>query len=78
MSHNRVTTVGDSAALLISPEFLHALGINIGDEVDIALIDRTLIVRPLAEAERAQRIENITQSLFVRRKSVYEQLAKGA
>ncbi len=78
MIYNRITTIEGSAALLLSPEILRALGISIGDEVDIALVDRMLIVRPLDEVERARRINEITQALLVRRKSAYEQLAKGS
>lgn len=74
MVPNRITTISDSAALVLSPEILNALNIHIGDEVDIALIDQMLIIRPLNERERALRIEDITQALFQRRKSAYTQL----
>lgn len=77
MLTSRIQTIGISAALLLSPEMLHAMGLSSGDEVDIGLIDRTLIIRPLEEAERAERINTITQTLLTRRASTYEHLAEG-
>jgi antitoxin component of MazEF toxin-antitoxin module len=75
--HNRITTIGDSTVLVLSPELLLEMGINSGDEVDISIIGRTLIVRPLDEAERTQRIDDIIQNLLIRRQSAYERLAQG-
>jgi antitoxin component of MazEF toxin-antitoxin module len=77
MLTSRIQTLGNSVALVLSPEMLHAMGLNSGDEVDIILIDRTLIVRPLEEAERAERINTLTQTLLTRRASAYERLAQG-
>jgi hypothetical protein len=51
---------------------------GIGDQIDIKLIDRTIVLRPIDEAERAQRIEEITEQLLTQRKAVYEALAEGA
>jgi len=77
MSRGRITATGDSPALLLSQEVLDKLGLKVGDEVDISLVERTLILRSLDEADRARRIENTTSSIFERRKSAYEELAKG-
>ena len=77
MSRKRIGTSKDSAAILLPQEVLDQLGINAGDEVDLSVVDRTLILRPLEEAERARKIEQVTDTVFERRKSAYEQLAKG-
>ena len=77
MSRKRIDTSEDSASILLPQEVLDQLGINAGDEVDLSVVDRTLILRPLDEAERARKIEDITGTIFERRKSAYEQLAKG-
>jgi hypothetical protein len=53
------------------------LGLKVGDEVDISLVEKTLILRSLDEAKRAGRIENTTTLIIERRKSAYEELAKG-
>ena len=69
MSRERITAVGETAALLLSKEVLDKLGITIGDEVELSLIDRTLMLQPLDEAARGQQLEAITQTVFARRQS---------
>jgi antitoxin component of MazEF toxin-antitoxin module len=77
MSRKRIDTSKDSAAILLPQEMLDQLGINAGDEVDISVVDGTLILRPLEEVERPRKIEDATNTVFERRKDAYEQLAKG-
>lgn len=77
MSRNRITETGDSPALLLSPEIMEKLGIHVGDEVEVSIVDRTLTLRSLDEARRAQNIEAATKTVFDRRQSAYEELAQG-
>jgi antitoxin component of MazEF toxin-antitoxin module len=77
MSRERITAVGESAALLLPKEVLDKLGVAIGDEVELFLIDRTLMLQPLDEADRAQQLAAITKSVFARRQHAYTQLAQG-
>jgi len=77
MSRERITAIGESAALLLPKEMLDKLGITIGDEVELSLIDRTLLLQPLDEANRAQQLAAITQTVFARRQRAYTQLAQG-
>ncbi len=77
MSRRRITTHEGSAAILLPQEAMDQLGLKVGDEVDLSVIDGALIVLPSSEAERARRMEEIIRLLFERRKSAYEQLAKG-
>jgi antitoxin component of MazEF toxin-antitoxin module len=78
MSRERITVIGESAALLLSQDVLDKLGIAIGDEVELSLVDRTLILQPLDEAYRAQKLEAVTKTVFERRQSAYTRLAQGA
>jgi antitoxin component of MazEF toxin-antitoxin module len=78
MSHERIIAVGESAALILPNDVLDKLGIAVGDEVELSLIDRTLIVQPLAEADRAQKLEEVIKTVFERRQSAYARLAQGA
>lgn len=78
MVRQQITTIGNSPALLLSPELLKMMGIAIGDEVDMSVVDRTLILRPRNALERIEKIEAATLAVFERRKSAYEELAKGA
>jgi len=57
---------------------LELMGVQDGDEIDVSIVDRTLILRSLDEAERAQKIGAATEAVFERRRSAYEELAKGA
>jgi antitoxin component of MazEF toxin-antitoxin module len=77
MSRERITAVGETAALLLSKDVLDKLGIAIGDEVELSLVDRTLMLQPLDEAARGQQLAAITKTVFSRRQSAYTQLAQG-
>jgi antitoxin component of MazEF toxin-antitoxin module len=78
MSRERITVIGESAALLLPKDVLDKLGIAIGDEVELSLVDRTLILQPLDEADRAQKLEAVTKMVLERRQSAYTRLAQGA
>jgi antitoxin component of MazEF toxin-antitoxin module len=78
MSRERITAVGESAALLLPKDVLDKLGIAIGDEVELSLVDRTLILQPLDEADRARKLAAVTKTVFERRQSAYTRLAQGA
>ena len=77
MSRERITAVGESATILLPKEVLDKLGIASGDEVELSLIDRTLMLQPLDEANRAQQLAAITKAVFARRQRAYTQLAQG-
>ena len=77
MSRERITAVGETAALLLPKEMLDKLGIAIGDEVELSLIDRTLMLQPLDEAARGQQVAARTTTVFARRQHAYTQLAQG-
>jgi antitoxin component of MazEF toxin-antitoxin module len=78
MSRKRITASENPTTLLLPKEMLDVMGVDDGDEVEVSVVDRTLILRPIDEAERAQKIEAITEAVLERRKSAYEELAKGA
>lgn len=78
MSRKRITASENPTTLLLPQELLDKLGVDDGDEIDVSVVHRTLILRSLDEAERAQKIEAATKGVFDRRKTAYEELAKGA
>lgn len=78
MSRERITTSGDNATVRLSAEILASLGLAVGDEVEILLVERTVVVRPLNEVERSERIEAATKNVIERRQDAYEELARGA
>lgn len=75
MSRERITAIGESAALLLPKEVLDKLGIAIGDKVELSIIDRTHLLQSLDEANRVQQLAAITQTVFARRQRAYTQLA---
>lgn len=78
MSRKRITASENPAALQLPQEMLDMMDVNDGDEIDVSIVDRTLILRSLDEAERARKIGAATEAVFQRRRSAYEELAKGA
>ena len=78
MSRERITTSGEDAAVRLSGEILEDLGMAIGDEVELLIVERTLVLRPLSEIERAEKIDTATENVIERRKSTSEELARGA
>lgn len=77
MSHERIATSQDSAAILLPREAPEEMGVSEGDEVDVAVSDRTLTMRPL-NAERARKIEDATKAVFERRAGACEKLASNS
>ena len=74
MSRKRIATSQDSAAILLPQEVLDEMGVHEGDEVDVSVSDRTLIMSPLADAERPWKIEEATKVVFERRRAAYKKL----
>jgi antitoxin component of MazEF toxin-antitoxin module len=78
MLKRKITTTGNSAALVLSQDVLALMGIGVGDEVELQLIDRTLVVRPVDEAGRSQRVREAIDDVLVRRRDLLARLAEGA
>jgi len=73
----KITTTGNSAALVLSQDLLGLMGLAVGDEVELQLVDRTLLVRPRSEAEQAQRVHAAMEDVLHRRKRLLTKLAEG-
>jgi antitoxin component of MazEF toxin-antitoxin module len=74
MARQRITITEDGATLVITPEVLQVLGLQNGDEVDVAVIDRSVVVRPLDGLERAQKLDAVTQAVIKRQRRALQQL----
>lgn len=74
----KIMVAEDSSVVVLPKEVLEMVGVEAGDEIDLSVVDRTLIVRSLNEVVRAEKIGAATKDVFERRKSAYEELAKGA
>jgi antitoxin component of MazEF toxin-antitoxin module len=63
-------------AVLLPPELLAQVGMSVGDQVDVTLVDQSIVLQPIEVAERVKRIDQITEQILVQRRSVYEALAR--
>jgi putative addiction module antidote len=77
MPRTQIKKIGNSLGLLLTDDILKLMDIRADDEVDITVENRTLIISPLNEKEREQKIERAVQNTFKRRKSAYQKLAEG-
>ena len=73
----RISTSGNSAALVLSQDLLGLMGVGVGDEVDVALVDRTLVVRPLPEVERSVKVQAAIDEVFRRDAGLLRRLGEG-
>ena len=74
MARQRITISDDGATLIIAPEVVIALGLKNGDELDVVVQDRSVVLRPLDELERAQKLDAVTPAVLQRRKRALQQL----
>jgi len=74
----KVTAVGNSAAIVLSRDLLQLLDLEVGQEVELSVIDRTLVVRSAQEAERGELVSRAANRVFERRRGLLTRLAAGA
>lgn len=77
MIRKRITTAGNSAALLLSQDVLGLMGVGIGDEVELRLVDRSLLVRPLGESARVAVVGAAVDRVFREHDGLLRKLAEG-
>jgi antitoxin component of MazEF toxin-antitoxin module len=72
----KITTSGNSAALVVPREFLAQMGLKVGDEVELTMIDRTLVARAVAQVTRDKKVKAAVDDVFRRRRSTLKRLAE--
>jgi antitoxin component of MazEF toxin-antitoxin module len=72
-----VTTIDQHSSLALPPEALKALGVEAGAELEVEIVGRALVVRPVEEARRSRDFMSAFESILSRRRTAYEELAKG-
>ena len=77
MLRKRITTVGNSAAIVLSKDLLKLMNIEVGDEVEISVVDRALVLRSVADVVRARKVTRAADDVFKRRKKLLTRLAAG-
>jgi antitoxin component of MazEF toxin-antitoxin module len=76
MLRRKITTSGNSAALVLSQDVLGLMGVGVGDEVELELLDRTLVVRPAAEVEERKKVAAAMDDVLRRRAGLLTRLAR--
>ena len=71
----KLTTVGNSVALVMTRDMLGLLGIKTSDEIEISFSGRTMLLRGLPEAERAESVSRAIDQVFERHDGALRRLA---
>jgi antitoxin component of MazEF toxin-antitoxin module len=66
---------GDSAAVVLPPSVLDLAGLRIGEVLEATLGDRQLILRPVEDIARRQKLQEIARDVFEQRRVAYQRLA---
>jgi antitoxin component of MazEF toxin-antitoxin module len=74
---SKTTTIDQGSSVALPPEALEALGVTEGSEVDVEVIGRAVVVRSLEEAQRSREFTSAFESILTKRRTAYEELAKG-
>ena len=78
MTGTQIVTIGETAAFTLTPELLREIGVGAGDQIEIALNDRSLTVRPVTEPdEEDARLETMMDSIMDRHDNLFRRLAEG-
>ena len=77
MLRKKISSVGNSAAIVLSRDVLKLMNLEIGDEVELSVLDRALVVRSAEDADRNERMRQIADRVFMRRKGLLARLAEG-
>jgi antitoxin component of MazEF toxin-antitoxin module len=72
-----VTTIDQHSSVALPPEALEALGVEAGAELEVEIVGRALVVRPIEEARRSRDFMSAFESILSKRRNAYEELAKG-
>ena len=73
----RITTIDEASLLALPAEALDALGVKPGEDLDIEVIGRAVVVRSVEEARRSRDFLESFESILHSRRRAYEKLAEG-
>ena len=77
MLRRKITTSGNSAALVLSQDLLGLMGVKVGDDVEVQVVGRTLVVRPAEVSERDARFAEALEYTLRTQHDALARLAKG-
>jgi antitoxin component of MazEF toxin-antitoxin module len=71
----KLMALGDSAAIILTQDLLEMLGLELGQEVELSVVGRTLVIRSVQESERAEGLRPAADQVFERRRGLLTRLA---
>ena len=71
------TVIDQRSSVALPPEALDALGVQTGAELEVEIVGRALVMRSVEEARRSREFMNAFDSILSKRRTAYEELAKG-
>lgn len=66
------TTIDQHSSLTLSAEALEALGVRMGEEVEIQIVGHALVIRSAEEASRSRDFMSAFDSILSTRRTSYE------
>ena len=77
MLRRKITTSGNSAALVLSQDLLGLMGVKVGDDVEIEVEGTTLIVKPIDAKRQHEIVRASFKKILKERAGLLERLARG-
>ncbi len=77
MSQHALIPVNEGTGLVLPPDVLTALGLKVGDSVDLTVTNHQIVLRPLGEAAERRQLAQGLRALLVRRRGLYQALSGG-
>jgi antitoxin component of MazEF toxin-antitoxin module len=74
---SKTTTIDQGSSVVLPNEALEALGVEEGAEVELEFVGRAVVVRSVEEAKRSREFFNTFESILTKRRTAYQELAKG-
>jgi len=73
----KITTIGNSAAVMVPREFpAQMMGVQVGDEVELTMENRTLLIRSVEQVARDEKVQAAADDVFRIRRSALKRLAE--
>jgi len=72
----KITTIGNSAAVMVPREFLAQMGVQVVDEVELTMENRTLLIRSVEQVARDEKVQAAADDVFRIRRSALKRLAE--
>ncbi len=77
MTVGKIIQDGDKFGITFPGALLEQLGLNVGDEVQIDVVDNRIVAESMSQANHEERLSAIAQGLLQKRADVYKALAVG-